>query len=205
MLHLYFTAVSLLFGCCKVRKDYRYIQAKIEPFLHAMPLLAATSFAIFRLASNSLNPQLSGICTGLLYSPPYCANEEVGFVIEGLFKIPCGRGASYATGLKLLGYLMLVILFCPPIIMITSLTLIYRTVKKIENKANKYGASAFCTNIQSRTSTECTTTSGPINGDTKGCWQSVKQSIKSSPIMKSLVSSRDMNLLSISQKEEIYY
>uniref|UniRef100_A0A7S3PXH6 Uncharacterized protein n=1 Tax=Chaetoceros debilis TaxID=122233 RepID=A0A7S3PXH6_9STRA len=184
----------------KYEKTEEYIRTKIEPFLHAVPLLVAISYAIFRLASDSLNPQQSGFCTGPLHSPPHCVDEEVGFVIEGLFEIPCGRGPSSTTGLKFIGYLTLAILFCPPIIMLASLTLIYRTVKKLENKVSKYGASAYRSNIQSRASTVSKTTSDTVS-DTKGCWQSMKRSIESSVIMRHHIGTQKANSASVRRKK----
>lgn len=128
----------------KYDKTDEYIRTKLEPFLHAIPLLIATGNYIVRLVTQSLNPGLDGNCSDFIYAPPHCREAESGFVIEGLFELPCGCGrSSFIANM----YLFTFVLFCPPIVMITSLVVMYRTVVRLENKQSQYGARTLRNNI----------------------------------------------------------
>jgi hypothetical protein len=120
----------------KYEKSEEYLRTKVEPFLHALPLIAATTTAIFFLLIEGYNPQPGGICLGPYTNMPHCWGAGDESTIKGLFEIPCGRGAKdFITKGKVF---LLSEIACPPIIMFVSLAAIYRTVRNTEKKIDKF-------------------------------------------------------------------
>lgn len=116
-----------------------YIKAKVEPFLHGVPISFALIVGITSLiGENNNSGQLN--CDRPEYRPPHCIGFEDGEVREG-FDIPCGRGYDGAPGFVTMS--ALIVLFVPPIISGISLGMMYRTVSRQERQMERYGAGAL--------------------------------------------------------------
>ena len=140
----------LLLAIVKYEKSDEYIRNKIEPFLHAVPLLLSIGYYIVCLLMDGINPDGAGNCNLTApYSPPHCSGMEDGSITEGLFDIPCRRGNE---GAEILQRVFLFTIILPPIVMITCLAMIYRRVLISEQKMSKYGASSMSTKKTSSTS-----------------------------------------------------
>jgi len=142
-------ASGLLYSCSlnlyslavvKYNKPDRYIRRKVEPFLHGVPIAWALISSITLLAKQNFNDGGGGNCFAPIYEPPHCIGYEDGETREG-FEIPCGRGHD---GAVLFYYLNgFGTLFLVPLVVGTSLGVIYRSVSKQENKMASYGASTL--------------------------------------------------------------
>ncbi len=133
-LNLYYLAVV------KYNKSEDYIRTKVEPFLHGVPIVMALAYSIIGLVGNHLNDADGvGICTWPVHYPPHCYGYDVGEVRDG-FDIPCGRGLQGAVTF-LIGAMVLMLI--PVFIIIASLAVIYRAVKKQESKISTYGVNAL--------------------------------------------------------------
>jgi hypothetical protein len=97
------------------------------------------------LAKQHFNDGGRGNCNAPIYKPPHCIGYEDGETREG-FDIPCGRGHDGAPVIFYLGGA--IIAFIVPLIIGTSLGMIYRSVSKQENNMASYGASNFTANAQ---------------------------------------------------------
>ena len=90
-----------------------------------------------RLHFEKFNPGFLGFCGSPSYNPGHCIGYDDGEVPDG-FTIPCGRGTSdigriwYRSLLAWVG-------IAPLIIIGTSLTLVYKSVLKNEEKMSRYG------------------------------------------------------------------
>ncbi len=126
----------------KFGKSECYIRTKIEPFLHGVPIALALAFSIVGLAGKNFNYNGGGFCFSAVHYPLHCDGYDVGEIRDG-FEIPCGRGFK---GEKTFTLFVLVSAFIPLIIVISSLVMIYRTVKKQGNKLSRYGAGALTIN-----------------------------------------------------------
>ncbi len=129
-LNLYYLAVV------RFEKNEEYIRTKIEPFLHGVPIVVTLIFSLTMLVKEHFNDDGFGNCIWPDFYAPHCEN---GYESEELraagFKIPCGRGLQGSHIAMLSG---MVLMFIPIFIMITSLGLIYRSVRKTERKLEKY-------------------------------------------------------------------
>jgi hypothetical protein len=143
----YYTSLCLYYlAVVKYRKSDDYIRTKIEPFLHAVPVVVAMIFSNYTLSSRRFNASGIGTCVPSYYSPPHCWEVDKDFVVEGVFDIPCGRGDS-----NFCAYFLIIAFFCaicPAIIMITALTIIYGAVRQSEKKMSKYGVGSLRKNLQ---------------------------------------------------------
>ncbi len=128
-LNLYFLAVV------KYEKNEEYIRTKLEPFLHAFPILVALTHSAVLLSKHHFNAHGNVPCISVYHYPPHCFGYDVGEVREG-FKIACGRGLDGAW-ISSLASMVLVII--PVIPMAVSLTMIHRVVRKQERKLARYG------------------------------------------------------------------
>ena len=120
-----------------------YIKHKLEPWFHGVPIIWAIVIGITGLIMKQLNVAgaYGGICHLTNYHPPHCRGVENGIIPEG-FTVPCGRGDTDS------GNLFTFILYLLPItivsaIIVGSMTIMYRTVRKIERKMLNYGAGAL--------------------------------------------------------------
>lgn len=132
----------------RYRKSDHYIQRKIEPFLHGVPIAYGIILASVFLASKNLNSG-GGLCYAPVYEPPHCVGYEDGEIREG-FEIPCGRGHD---GVPLLYYLAFFItFFAVPIIVGVSLWMIYKAVHRQERTIARYDFTANINTDQTRSS-----------------------------------------------------
>ncbi len=130
-LNLYFVAVV------KYEKSKEFVSTKVEPFLHAMPIVVSLTYAISLLIGKHYNSGYA--CTSSYYYPPHCEGFDVGETRPG-FNIPCGRGLQGA----MTDTISRAILGCIPFIIIfISLGLIYRAVRKQEKALSKYGVGSL--------------------------------------------------------------
>lgn len=126
----------------KYEKSDEYIRTRIEPFLHVFPVVVSLFNAILNLAKKTINIYRSGTCSYGINQPPHCTGYDDGSVVmEGLFDIPCGRGRDFFTTSFIISTTL--VLF-PALIIVISLTMIYRSVKRLENKTAKYGVGTLC-------------------------------------------------------------
>jgi len=141
-LNLYFLAVV------KYEKGDIEIRTKIEPFLHGVPIAISVSYSIARLVKDQYNADDKGAtpCMMFVNYPPHCQGHGVGETRDG-FEIPCGRGLDWSWTSSIIGQALMII---PVLIMIVSLGIIYRCVRKIEEKLGKYGVNALRATIQNR-------------------------------------------------------
>jgi len=149
---------TLLYSCLlnlfhlamvKYEKSDKYIRTRIEPFLHAIPIICGLVSSITMLVNETINDSGGGSCWLPVFDPPHCIGYEDGTIRDG-FEIPCGRGRD---GAVLFSYLFFfVITFLPPIFISVSLGMIYKSVIQQEMKISKYGASAIRRNIANRRS-----------------------------------------------------
>ncbi len=75
------------------------------------------------------------------HNPPYCIEYQDRDVVEG-FSIPCGRGNAFYNSIMFL--IIVIALVCPPpISIVTTMVMMYRTVLKIERKVARCGVNAL--------------------------------------------------------------
>ncbi len=123
----------------KFDKNEDYVRTKVEPFLHGVPITWALTFSIVSLAGEHLNDDGTGYCSVPVHYPLHCQGYDVGEIRDG-FEIPCGRGIEGVERFRFFGPISV---FIAAIIVITSLVMIYRAVKKQEMKLSRYGASTL--------------------------------------------------------------
>ncbi len=143
----YNTALNLYFlAVIKYEKSDECIRTKIEPFLHAVPIILSFAYSISLLLMKHNNG--SGFdgtmtsCNDPFYYPPHCEGYDVGETRPG-FDIPCGRGLEGAMAIAVS---CVMLMFIPAIIMFISLGIIYRVVQTQEKKLARYAS--FRTNLQ---------------------------------------------------------
>uniref|UniRef100_A0A7S3QE63 G-protein coupled receptors family 1 profile domain-containing protein n=1 Tax=Chaetoceros debilis TaxID=122233 RepID=A0A7S3QE63_9STRA len=121
----------------RYEKSEEYIRKKLEPLLHGLSIALAIFGCSILLHFEKFNPGFLGFCGGPSYNPGHCIGYDDGEVPDG-FTIPCGRGNSdigriwYRSLLAWVG-------IAPLIIIGTSLTLVYKSVLKNEEKMSRYG------------------------------------------------------------------
>ena len=87
------------------------------------------------------NSGLGCQCFVASYHPPHCRGVANGIIPEG-FTVPCGRGDTESGKLfKLILYLMPVTIV--PFIIVGTMLAMFRSVRKVERKMLKYGASVL--------------------------------------------------------------
>ena len=119
-----------------------YIKHKLEPWFHGVPIILAMMIGITGLIMKQLNNSgVGGVCYTTSYHPPHCQGIANGIIPEG-FTVPCGRGDTESGNIfKGIAYLMPVTIV--PAIIVGTMTIMYRTVRKIERKMRNYGAGAL--------------------------------------------------------------
>jgi len=122
----------------KYNMSEEYLASRLEKFLHGVPIACALVRGITLLVMKNFNAPNG--CITATYDPPHCKGVEDGEVREG-FDIPCGRGRD---GAPTFAYVSRLILFLvPPVIVITSLLMIYRYVRQQERQMARYGQGAL--------------------------------------------------------------
>ncbi len=132
-LNLYYLAVV------KYGKSDDYIRAKIEPFLHGVPIVAALAYSITALIRKHFNDDGYGSCYSPVHYPLHCVGYSVDEVRDG-FEIPCGRGIEGAEAMVLYS---IVSMFMVAVTVLASLALIFKAVRDQEKKLSKYGVGAL--------------------------------------------------------------
>lgn len=107
-----------------------YIETRVEPWLHAVPIIYGLAMGVAGVAMGALNPDLYGECFIGGYDPLHCEGYDDGEVPAG-FEIPCGQGHDTK---HLYMVLCLAILFIAPITIGSSLLMIYRSVRAQERR-----------------------------------------------------------------------
>ena len=123
------------------KKD-EYIKHKLEPWFHGVPIIWTIAIGITGLIIKQFNNDgIRGNCYPTSYHPPHCWGVANGIIPEG-FTVPCGSGDTESGNLfRLILYLVPVTII--PAIIIGTMVIMYRTVRKIEEKMLNYGASAL--------------------------------------------------------------
>ncbi len=133
----YNTSLNIYYlAAIKHEKNEAYIRSKIEPFLHGVPIVTAFTFSITMLVKKHFNNDGLGNCILPAYYAPHCNGEYDEEELHNAgFKIPCGRG-SQGSYIALISIVILMVV--PIFMMITSLGLIYKAVRKVERELEKY-------------------------------------------------------------------
>lgn len=125
----------------KYNKTDNYIRAKMEPFLHGVPIFFALAFSFGLLFSNGYNASVGRTCVEAVYNPPHCYGFENGEVREG-FVIPCGRGRGGPSWI--IFYMVFAYdFFITPVVVGVTLGMMYKHVSRQEGRMTRYGAGAF--------------------------------------------------------------
>ncbi len=164
---LYITSLNLYYlAVVKYGKSDDYIRNKIEPLLHSVPMVVASTFSIVGLVRQHFNDDFSGLCYYPFHYPLHCQGYEVGEIRDG-FEIPCGRGTE---GAEIYYFFLFLSAAIPVNITIACLLMIYRAVKEQERKASRYGASSLDINpsTTSRSTASSSNASRPANRSNNG-------------------------------------
>ena len=120
----------------KFHKKDEYIISALEPWFHGVPVAVALTIGVMGLFMKGFNNVgFGGPCYPSTYHPPHCEGYENGMIPEG-FTVPCGRGSDFYSKTSSL-------LLITPIVIVGTMTSMYRTVRKIENNMQNYGASVL--------------------------------------------------------------
>ncbi|CAB9519678.1 expressed unknown protein [Seminavis robusta] len=123
-----YTAMLALYFCLRVRFQLKeeFIARRIEPFLHAVPILMVVVFCVVGLTGGYFNPlpTVAGNCWFRDY-PPNCSSDPNVDCIRGENFKPIARVA--ATGVILFAFLIIVI--CMALILAQVMVLEYRLRK----------------------------------------------------------------------------
>jgi len=125
----------------KYNKTDSYIRTKMEPFLHAVPIVMSLAFGFALLATQGYNPYGGSACIAPTnYGVPHCIGIEDGEVREG-FEIPCGRGGDGpSTIIFYVGFSF--IIFWSPTTTSVTLGMMHRHVSRQERRMGRYGERA---------------------------------------------------------------
>ncbi len=134
---LYTCSLNLFWlAAIKYEKTTHYIRTRIEPFLHAIPIISGLIVSVVMLVREHINDFGSGSCWLPVWEPPHCEGVEIGTTPEG-FEIPCGRGDNATV--KLAYAFFYGVHFFPPIIISVCLGMIYRSILWREEQASRFG------------------------------------------------------------------
>ncbi len=135
----------------KYNKKEIYIRQKLEPWFHGFSIIFPLLYGSLILAVESFTP-LIGMC--FVTNPQveesvnwHCLGYEDGEIPKGFTK-PCGHGDLDKTNpfisilaVQVLANTMSLIL--PPIVILLTMVLMYRSVAKVEKDISKYGVNAL--------------------------------------------------------------
>jgi uncharacterized membrane protein len=123
-------------------KKFDYIRRKFEPWFHGISILFPSVISAILLATNTYNVASGGNCYATMYLPPHCIGYEAGDIPEG-YSIPCIRGGKYdCLGLRAMAHNLWILIIAPVIILVT-MTMMFKSVSSTEKKMQKYGVSAL--------------------------------------------------------------
>ena len=127
----------------KFNKSDAYIAKKLERWYHIIPIIVPVVRGLLLVAMKGFNAA-GQMCLPTTHNPPHCKYEETP---GSSFSIPCGRGIEFYRTI-MFEIIFFGDLFTPPIIIIRTMIMMYRTVMKIERNAARYGVRALRFNIQ---------------------------------------------------------
>ena len=104
------------------------------------------AFSVFALVNGNLNHNGNGGCISPINNLPHCIGYQAGEIHDG-FETPCYRGANT---LIILSVFYVSTMAIPPILVIISMTMIYRSIVILENRMSKFSAASFRARIQER-------------------------------------------------------
>ena len=137
---MYNSSICLYYlAIIKYNKKDEYIQKKFEPWFHGVTILLLI-FIITSLLRLEAYNNWGGTCFPTPNVPPHCVGYENGFTPEG-FTIPCGRGDVNNNPF---GQLVMIMGFgipmgVTPVIIVTTMVMMYRSVAKVEHNIRSYG------------------------------------------------------------------
>lgn len=152
----------------KYKKTDEYIQRKIEPWLHAVPIVTSIAYSVWLLVGKHFN-NLNGSCISFIYAPRHCDGLQEGEVRDDFdlmqgdvdfdfeFEIPCERGLD---GVFLAYIIYFALTVGCPIIVLSSLGSIYAFVRKQEKKNSRYGVQSIRASIAARSRSSAVGNSG---------------------------------------------
>jgi hypothetical protein len=127
-------------------KKRDYIQKKLEPWFHGISILFPMVINGILLATHSFNGADGGQCDMLPHIPPHCIGYEAGHIPKG-YSIPCGRGGEHDGHARFRAILLYMgfaeVLIIAPAIILLTMTMMFRSVAKIEKKMEQYGVRAL--------------------------------------------------------------
>ena len=124
-----------------------YIRKKLEPWLHGISIFLPLVRPSMTLAIDGFNT-IGGSCWFIpnreIERLPHCTGLENGEIRDG-FTIPCGRGEGNEHPMLYRVLVALSILFqiITPVVIVVTMAFMYRTVRKVEKKMQKYGAGSL--------------------------------------------------------------
>lgn len=147
---VYFSCICLYYlTIITFNKRDDFIRTKVEPWFHWVSIGPPLMMGIILLTRNMFNHvERMGVCFVTFAGErdtdlPHCIGYENGEIPEG-FKLPCGRGSSdNYFRIKIIRTLAVLPFLGTPIVIITTVILMYRSVLKIERNMQKYGVGAL--------------------------------------------------------------
>ncbi len=145
---LYNSTICLYYlSIIRYNKKDDYIKSVLEPWFHAVPIVSSFFISVLCLSMKGFNWfQNSTVCFIAEYDPPHCIGYDFGKLPPGdRFKIPCGRGGKQQSPIvyKILGVVRVLVLAGAPSVIVVAMVLMYRSVSKIEQNLQRYGAHAL--------------------------------------------------------------
>ncbi len=121
-------------------KSDAYIEKKLERWFHIIPITVALLNAIRYVVVKGYNIK-GNVCLLEPYDPPHCIGYKDLDKVEG-YSIPCGRGSAFYDR-KISEIIFIAVVSPTPIIIISTMTMMYWTVFKIERNASRYGVNTL--------------------------------------------------------------
>ena len=134
----------------KYNKKDDFIARVLEPWFHSIPVIVGFGVASMLLALDQFNNPNGGVCFPIPNDPPHCIGHDDGYISPGNFTIPCGRGRDNYSPILVLGYTLPCL--TTPIVIVSTMTLMYTTVNRIEKRNQSYGVHSLRQRIQQRSS-----------------------------------------------------
>ena len=146
---VYFSCICLYYlTIINFNKRDDFIRTKVEPWFHWVSVGLPLIMGIIFLTQNMFaHVERMGVCAVTFAERntdlPHCIGYENGEIPEG-FKLPCGRGSSdNHFRIIIIRTLAVLPFLATPIVIITTVLLMYRSVLNIERKMQKYGVGAL--------------------------------------------------------------
>jgi hypothetical protein len=157
-------------------KNYDYIREKLEPWFHGISILAPLASIVIMSITRAFNGPDGGTCYGEPYTPPHCIGYEVGEIPRG-YSISCGRGSKNDDHAELRNITLLtgnvITLVIAPVIIVVSMIIMYRSVRKIEKQIQNYGVGAL--RLRTRVSLATPADNSDYHQETNGVIPKIKR------------------------------